>query len=81
VEKRERRRAKYSAAKVEGWIARIDGRLKRFRQELPKSDLKLADYMRLAEMETLAADGGEGEVIVRWVNADEVKEMEADEDL
>ena len=81
MDKREKRRRKYSAAVVESRIATIDGHLERYRREMGKAELKLADYLRLAELESIAADGGEGEVIVRWVDRDAVGETEAEGDL
>jgi hypothetical protein len=79
VEKREKRRRKNSVAMVESRIATIDRHLKRFRSEMEKGELKLTDYLRLAELESIAADGGEGDVIVRWVDRDAVRETEDDQ--
>jgi hypothetical protein len=72
------RRKGYKAEVVERWIKTIDRCLARFREELPKSELKLTDYMRLTELESIAATDGKGEVIVRWVDCE--AEEEADDD-
>jgi len=51
-------------------IGAIDGCLSRFYAELDKSDLKLADYFRLADLESIAAPG-DRKVIVRWIDCEE----------
>ena len=56
---------------IAGWIAVIDGCLKRYLDELPRTELKLADYLKLAELNLLIADDGGKKVVVRWVNCDE----------
>ena len=58
-------------ALVAGWIEMIDGCLKRYFEELPRTELKLADYLKLAELELLIADEGRKKLVVRWVNCDE----------
>jgi hypothetical protein len=52
-------------------IETIDGCLSRFYAELEKSDLKLADYFRLADLKSIAAHSGDEEVIVRWIDCSE----------
>ncbi len=52
---------------IEGWIATIDECLKRYFDELPNCDMKLADYLKLAELEAMVADEGEERTVMRWV--------------
>ena len=70
MERRKRRQREQAAEAAKSWITAIDACLDRFREELAGADVKLADYMRLAELESMAARGGKGEVTVRWVDCD-----------
>ncbi|HXJ39983.1 MAG TPA: hypothetical protein VNH18_11965 [Bryobacteraceae bacterium] len=49
-------------------LTRIECALARFFGEVGEGDLKLADYVRLADMESVADDGGSEDVRARWVN-------------
>lgn len=53
------------------WIKVIDQHLARYFDELPRGEVKLADYVKLADVNLFSARTGRKKVVVRWVNCDE----------
>ena len=49
-------------------IAKIECVLAKWATELGESELKLADYVRLADIDSLADEGGGGDLVIRWVS-------------
>ena len=80
MKRRSRAKNTEAEATIQLHIETIDRCLSRFYTELEESDLKLADYFRLAELKSVAAPEGDKEVIVRWVDCSgEAMEQEEDD--
>lgn len=52
-------------------IKRIDQFLTRYYDDLSGGEVKLADYLKLAELNLFSARTGRKKVVVQWVNCDE----------
>lgn len=73
VRKRKRRNDRDAEARIAVQVPAVDRCLERFFNELAECELKLADYMRLTELETMVAGDGDGEVIVQWISCENVQ--------
>lgn len=49
----------------------IDQYLTRYFDDVPKGEVKLADYLKLSELNLFSARTGRKKVVVQWVNCDE----------
>lgn len=62
------------------WIKVIDQHLTRYFDDLPRGEVKLADYLKLADVNLFSARTGRKKVVVRWVNCDEKEQQTEMED-
>jgi len=58
----------------------IDQHLTRYFDDLPRGEVKLADYLKLADVNLFSARTGRKKVVVRWVNCDEKEQQTEMED-